>query len=67
MRRTDSEKEETAGVMTIPPNLTGDVSNEQHQFFRLTPCREVPPAKIRVENLHYDLTQDDIYVRIAIS
>ncbi|RVX71532.1 hypothetical protein B0A52_05104 [Exophiala mesophila] len=23
--------------------------------------REVPPAKIRVENLHYDLTQDDIY------
>lgn len=28
--------------------------------------RDPPPAKIRVENLNYELTEDDIYVRFIL-
>ena len=30
----------------------------------LTLLRTAIPAKIRVENLHYDLTEDDLYVSL---
>lgn len=36
------------------------------QVNRLIVCSVIPVAKIRVDNLHYDLTEDDLEVYIAL-
>lgn len=56
-------KEEDLQTETVKE--TGE-SVKPWKISRSDTCRNPPPpAKIRVDNLHYDLTEDDLYVRIA--
>ena len=36
------------------------------QLIKLTICSAAPVAKIRVDNLHYDLTEDDLEVHTVL-
>ena len=60
----------TTIIVAIPPKLSRKPHAAVHTAFPSTDSslllRTAIPAKLRVDNLHYDLTEDDLYVSRSI-
>lgn len=50
------------GLPTETESETGKVMHNTSGAKGSRSLRKPPPAKIRVDNLHYDLTEEDLYV-----
>ena len=55
----------TAMIDVTPPSDLSTIPIPRSKFLRLTFSSDAPSGKLRVENLHYELTEEDLDVRTS--